>query len=292
MILNILNQIIALLSFCILFLGLFGNVLNIVVFTSHKSFRKNQCVFYMTIESIVNCCQLLIIFASRIAISVFNYDPMQKSLVWCKLRSMIAPVGTLISMSIVCLAVVDQYFSTHYSVRIRAISTLHSAQIWLGIVISVWLLYGISFVLFFEIRPIQGCNVYQLEFATYYRFFHLPILIGALPLSVGAVFSLLAYRNVRHLIRRQLSHLRRRLDRQLTAMVLVRVIFMIVVTVPFVIDRIYTLTTSSDLQNNLQREIEALVLNATISMFTLNFAVRFLTTVLRPTSFFFFVHYL
>ena len=279
MILSVFEQIIGILSFFILFLGLLGNILNVGVFTGHKIFRKNQCVLYMTIESLVNCCQLLVIFTSRIGVAVFKYDPIQTSLVWCKLRAMIAPACTLTSMSIVCLAVMDQYFSTHYSLRIRGISTLKSAQIWIGVVISVWLLYGIPFVLWFEIQPMQGCYVYHLGFATYYKFFHLPILIGALPLSVGAVFSLLAYRNVRRLIRRQLSHLRRKLDRQLTAMVLVRVIFMIGVTIPFVTYRIYMLANPPDRQNNLRREIETVILNGTTAVFTLNFAVRLLSAV-------------
>ncbi|CAF3676024.1 unnamed protein product [Rotaria socialis] len=48
-------------------------------------------------------------------------------------------------------------------------------------------------------------------------------LVGMIPIVISALFSLLAYRNVRHIIRRQTPVFRRRLDRQLTAMILLRV---------------------------------------------------------------------
>ncbi|CAM2711850.1 unnamed protein product [Rotaria socialis] len=43
-----------------------------------------------------------------------------------------------------------------------------------------------------------------------------------IPIVISALFSLLAYRNVRHIIGRQTPVFRRRLDRQLTAMILLR----------------------------------------------------------------------
>ena len=50
---------------------------------------------------------------------------------------------------------------------------------------------------------------------------------GLLPIFVSSLFSLLAYRNVRRIVRRQIPMDRRRLDQQLTAMIFMRVIFFI-----------------------------------------------------------------
>jgi hypothetical protein len=82
---SIFEKIIIYLCFIILIFGLIGNFLNIFVFINNKIFHKNQFVFYLIIESIVDSVQLRITFTSRISIIVFNYDPMQTSLAWCKI---------------------------------------------------------------------------------------------------------------------------------------------------------------------------------------------------------------
>lgn len=272
-ILYIFENLYVYLSFIILIFGLIGNILNIFIFLNEKSFHKNQCVFYLISESIINSIQLLITFTSRICVSVLNYDPMQTSLTWCKIRSMIAQACTLISMTTVCLLVVDQYLSTHYNPRIRKKSTLELAQILNVINISIWLLHGIPFLLFFEIRPLLGCTPYNPFFLMYYKFFHFPILIGFVPISIALTFSILSYRNVRHIIQRQISHFQRKLDRQLTAMVLARVTFLILVTLPFVIYRIYTLIISTNQINSLEKRVQSIISNFSFLIFTLNFSV-------------------
>jgi hypothetical protein len=257
-------------TYTLLSLGLVGNCLNIIVLTHHKIFRRNPCTFYLTIGSIVDCVQLLTILVTCAVVNTYHYDPMQTSLVWCKVCSMFTQACTLISMTIVCLAVIDQYFSTHYLIRLRKISSFYLAQISLGITISIWCLHGIPYVLFFEIQSTAGCAIYQYSFGFYYRFFHLPILIGLLPMTLSSVFSYLAYRNVRRLIQPQMSHAKRRFDRQLTAMVLSRVIFLIIVTLPFVVYRFYVLLDRITLW---QHDIEKLTHNTIVLIFSMNFSV-------------------
>jgi hypothetical protein len=270
---RILDQLIIYLSFIILFFGLIGNFFNIIVFTNHKSFHKNPCVFYFIIESTIDCIQLLITFTSRIGIIVFNYDPTQTSLAWCKIRSMIAQACTLISMTTVCFAVIDQYLSTNPCPRLRRKSTLELARALICINISIWLLYGIPFLLFFEIQHSLGCAISNPAFLFYYTYFHLLILIGFLPVFVGTIFSILAYRNVRRIIQRQITHIQRRLDQQLTAMVLARVTFLIIVTLPFVINRIYSLIVPMGQNETLRKEIESRIWNFTVLIFAMNFSV-------------------
>ncbi|CAF4411243.1 unnamed protein product, partial [Adineta steineri] len=54
-------------------------------------------------------------------------------------------------------------------------------------------------------------------------------------------FSILAYRNVRHIIRQQLPIVRRKLDKQITAMVLMRVIAFVCLLLPYITYRIYAI---------------------------------------------------
>ncbi len=169
-------------------------------------------------------------------------------------------------MTTVCFAVIDQYLSTHYDPRVRKKSTLELAQILSCINISIWFLHGIPFLLYFKIELSFSCTSYNYGFLLYYKFFHFPIVIGS-------TFSILAYRNVRHIIQRQISHIQRRLDQQLTAMGLARLTFLILVTLPFIIYRIYSLVISIDQNNSLRIEIESVISNFTVLFFKMNFSI-------------------
>jgi hypothetical protein len=71
--------------------------------------------------------------------------------------------------------------------------------------------------------------------------FFYSLLAGLLPIVIASFFSLLTFRNIRHVVRPQLSIVRRRLDRQMTAMVLIRVIVYICLVLPYNIYRIYAI---------------------------------------------------
>ena len=148
-------------SFIILFSGVFGHTCNIFVLTRHKIFQGNPSAFYLIAESIVNLFQMLIPFTSRIAINGFANDLTQSSLLWCKLRPMFAQSITLISLSIVCFAAIDQYLSTNFYPYLRQMSTIKSAKILISIAIITWILHNIPTGIFSEIRSTTGCNVYN-----------------------------------------------------------------------------------------------------------------------------------
>ncbi|CAF4431028.1 unnamed protein product, partial [Adineta steineri] len=91
----------------------------------------------------------------------------------------------------------------------------------------------------YNIQPTFGCvlsNYVAVQYSTYFFF---PVLIGLLPIVVASSFSILAYRNVRHIVRRQLPIVRRKLDKQITAMVLMRVIAFVYLVLPYATYRIY-----------------------------------------------------
>src|SRR5256885_6294359 len=94
-------------SFTILILGVFCNVLNIGVFTQLTIFRRNQSTFYFIIGSIVDFIQATITFTFRILTYAFYIDPSTTSIVWCKMRPTIAQTCAIISAGAVCCASID-----------------------------------------------------------------------------------------------------------------------------------------------------------------------------------------
>ncbi|CAF4057574.1 unnamed protein product [Adineta steineri] len=81
-------------------------------------------------------------------------------------------------------------------------------------------------------------GVIALQYSTYFFY---PVLFGFLPIIIASSFSMLAYHNVRHIVRRQLPIVRRKLDKQITAMVLMRVIAFVCLVLPYNAYRIYAI---------------------------------------------------
>jgi len=259
----------------ILIFGFIGNILNIIVFLNLKIFQKNQCAFYLIIESLINTFQLIFLFLIKILIKINNgIDPANQSLLWCKLRTVIGQPIALLSFSVVCFAAYDQFLSTNHRFNLRQMSTYKLAQYLTLTSLCLYIIHSILFGIFLDINPSSGCAVYNRAFNRYYQFFYYPILVGLLPVSISSCFSFLAFRNVRRLVRHEISIVRRRLDRELTAMILVRTATFIILVLPYVIHRIYWLQISI-LQEKLMRyAIDSVILVVIVSLLNLNFGVR------------------
>ncbi|CAF3308855.1 unnamed protein product [Rotaria sp. Silwood2] len=261
-------------SYITLITGIIGNFLNIFIFTSFKAFRNSQCVLYFVTESISNICQLMTFFLIRLLTSLNDIDPANSTIFWCKLRAMMIALCTLISFSTVCFSACDQYLSTSLQSSLRKLSTIKSAKILIFTAIVISALNTIPFCIFLEIR-FSLCSVFSPMMSYYLVYFYYPILSGLLPIFIASLFSILAYRNVRRIVRRQIPIVRRRLDRQLTAMVLTRIIAFVILTLPYAIQRMYTHLAKVNQSNLLLFAINSLVGVITSSLFNLNYAVSF-----------------
>ncbi|CAF5159315.1 unnamed protein product, partial [Rotaria sp. Silwood1] len=80
----------------------------------------------------------------------------------------------------------------------------------------------------------------------------------------------MAFRNVRRIHRQQMSHTRRRLDQQLTAMILARVILFVLCLLPYIAQRFYTINTQIRKNQTLQIAIELLITAINMSISYLN----------------------
>ena len=223
-------------------LGLIGSLLNIVVFTKLKIFRGNRCTFYLIVESIVDIVQLCQMFVNEIwKFSINGIEPVTVSLVWCKLRTIFPQWLRLMLSVVVCSAAVDQFLSTNHIAYFRQLSSLKLARYQICFATCLCLLHTVPFGIFLEIRPLLGCIITNIGLINYSSFFFYPFLNGLFPIFMSSLFSILAYRNVRRIVRRQIRIDRRRLDQQMTAMIFIRVIFYVLLQLPFTMYRIYSL---------------------------------------------------
>ena len=217
-----LQQVYIYIGFFILITSLCGNLLNIIVFTSLKTFRETSCAFYLTVASIVNIFQCLAGLLSRVLSMGYSIDLAKTSSVLCKARLSVLVTAALISLTAMCFAAADQYASL--TVRWRHLSNRRVACQSMTLASFAWCIHGISVAFFTDVytspateRPI--CGVTNRVYTAYYTYFIIPILFGFLPIIIRILFGLLAFINVRSLASRAVPIVRLRRDKQLTAMV-------------------------------------------------------------------------
>jgi hypothetical protein len=209
--------------------GIIGGIVTTIVFLSLQTFRQNSCAFYLTIMSIVNVGQLFTGLLSRIMISGYGIDWTALSPSYCKIRYFLLQTCTLISLSCICFATIDQYFATSANPRWRQWSSLKVA---IPLTISMcifWNLHGILYLVFFARTYIPStgkftCAITDATFGRYHAYGYFLTLTGFLPVTINIIFALLAFRNIRQVAYHTVPLVRRALEKQLTVMVLVQVI--------------------------------------------------------------------
>jgi hypothetical protein len=209
-------------GFVALVSGVIGNILNIIIFTSLKTFRKTSCAFYLTIASAVNIVQLLSGLMARIVIAGYHIDLNPASLFLCKLRLYIWTNCELFWLTCLCFAAIDQFASL--TERWRHLSNIRVARRLVIVALVFWGLYCIPVAFFSNIylSPTTDqlvCAYTNPSFSVYYTRFLFPVLLGCLPIVIRVTFALLSFHRVRGLARRQVPLIRLRRDKQLTAMV-------------------------------------------------------------------------
>ena len=254
--------------------GLLGNLLNIVIFTSLKTFRETTCAIYLTAASCANILHLLASLLSRILITGYNIDLTQTSTHLCKLRQFIAVIAPLVAVSSMCLATIDQYVSL--TLRWRWLSQHRVAARLIMIMVPFWCLCSIPVLVYHNLvySPATGqwnCAITNAQFSLYFSRVHVPVLLGFLQILVRVVFGLLAFVNVRRFARHRLPIIRRERDKQITSMVLIETVVDVLLSAPFVV--YYTYTTNASMTDSATLSLYQLLIMITTLLNYSTFAV-------------------
>ncbi|CAF1016202.1 unnamed protein product [Adineta ricciae] len=263
----------------ILIAGVTGNFLNLVVFLSLRTFRQSSCAFYLTIMSFLNIGQLISGLLTRIIINGYRNDWINSSAFYCKFRLYSLIVTALISLTCMCLATIDQYLATCPRTRWQRWSHIKVAHKVTVISVLIWILYGIPFLIYNNLiySPITNrmiCITSMTTFYYYYAYSFVWIFGGMLPIFVNALFGLLAYCNVQQMHRRTVPLIRRELDKQLTVIVLIQVVYTFVAIIPYIIVTIIILDSMSGNDDLWQAKIQ-LATSITTCLYYLYFSVSF-----------------
>jgi hypothetical protein len=254
--------------------GILGNVINILIFTHLKFFRNNPCIFYLIIETISSIVYQLFSMISFILTLIYGASLIQTSLVFCRTKNFLSQTCALIVLSAICCAAGDQFFSTNYRIYLRQMCTVKCAHYLVLIFTIIWLIHGILVSILVSVNPSSGCSLSNPIWIRYATFFFYPILRGLLPVMICSVCSLLAFRNVRRIVRRQIPIQRRRLNHQITAMILLRVIVFAFIELSHSVYCIYIINITITPADSFQYAIVQLVQVIAVSLTFLNYSVR------------------
>ena len=210
--------------------GIPGGIFILIVFLSLKTFRDNTCAFYLIVMSVFNIGQLVVGSLSRFVISGFGIDWTVTSLFYCKSRSYVIQTCSLISLTCLCLATIDQYFATSSRVRWQQWSNIKLVRYLVVVTIIFWMIFASLFPIFNNIvvSPTTKrltCMATNSVFNSYNNSFHRIVMLGFLPNFITGLFAILIRRNIRNLAYRTVPLIRRELDRQLSNMLLLQVVF-------------------------------------------------------------------
>jgi hypothetical protein len=224
-------------------MGVIGAFLNVIIFLSLETFRQSSCAFYLTIMSAFDIGRFFSNVLAFIMRWGFGIDWGVSSLFFCKIRYSVFFSCSLISMTCLCLATIDQYFATSTRLRWQQWCNIKVAHRLTTIFVIIWTLHGIPYLVLYNHIIVSStnqttCQVTNNVFNQYMTYGYYLTLNNLLPL-VTVVFGLMAYHNARNLAYRTVPLVRRALDKQLTVMVLVQVLISFCALLPFSIANIF-----------------------------------------------------
>jgi hypothetical protein len=259
------QQITIYFGFFLLVIGVVGNGINILVFSTVRTYRTNPCTFYFLIASIYNIAYIAIDLSSRIASAGYGVDLTRTSISWCKIREFSLVTPSLMTLSCSCLATIDQFFATSKSASLRRFSNIKWTYYIIIIITIIWYLHGIPVLVYYNISPVtMTCVNTNASYAIYALIYLLGLVCG-IPVLVMVIFGYLTYRNI-HLTRVLAEQ---QADRQLVRMILIQVVLVVISITPYGIFTAYGLITSgvSKDTDRLIIEIFALTIISLISYF-------------------------
>ncbi|CAF1210509.1 unnamed protein product [Adineta ricciae] len=234
-------------GFCFLVTGTVGNVINIFIFSTVRSYRTNPSTFYFLINSVFNIAYLFINLASRIVIG-FGNDLTRTSTSWCKARNYFLYTFSIIVLMCPCMAMIDQFLITSRSAKLRRLSKIQTAHRSVVAMIIICVLHGILPAMSYDISSVtKTCQVINQIFITYRSIFLLGLLT-TIPITITTLFAYLTCRNIRS-IRVLISQ---HIDQQIMRMSLAQVFFVNFCIIPYAIIVTYNYITENETKSTIR----------------------------------------
>ena len=231
----------------LLVVGVIGNILNCLVFLQ-KRLRSNPCSVFFAAASVANVIVMVYYIIPTIH-SAYNPAPENGNWVYCKIRLYIRNALLVISRCYLTMACVTCYAQSSRNARIREFFRPNVVIRIIVIIPMIWFIIPLHIPVLTTIQ--NGKCMMWTGAAALYHSIYICFVAAILPTSLMAIFSLLAYRNLKHLMHHvhptnnmpnnqdsEKIRLQRR-DRQLSTMLFVQIIVYMIFTFSYPIQTLY-----------------------------------------------------
>lgn len=270
--------------------GLIGNLLNICVFKIWCRSRKHghehnnhhnqtsNSPLYLLVSSYASFIQIVYPLLTRIIFDGFQHPKTKDNvLITCKLRYYVLHTCDLISLTCICMATLDRYFISSREVRLRQLSTtIYRTKQIIIIIICLIGLHNIPLSIYFEVSEFGDCIISSRIYSYYYLCIIQIFLHGIIPICFLSIFGRLTYKQLK-LIQQTNIQINFNTDKQLSRMLLLLCIAILISSVPYCIQNIYSV---------IFHEYNVQLLSYTLLVYYLSSVLFFINSVLSFYIFF------
>ena len=289
------HQLMIIIGIPMYILGLFGNVLNICVFTawafprrtlseSHHQTRTGNSSLYLITTSVANLVLTMYPLLVRILVDGFQYKITESSgVLLCKFRYYVLQTSLVVSLICTCLATFDRYLLTSRQARLRQLtSTRKTTKKIICLVIVLAGLHSVPIAIYYDRSVVGDCIIHSLVYSTYYLYVVIVCLYGVFPIAFLIIFGRLTYQQIRVLQEQASRHGQMNMDKQISRMLLLKLIALVCSYIPYCVQNIYFSRLVIDRGDRLLTSLPLLLRIVTIILFYVNpvasFYIFFIST--------------
>ena len=241
--------------------GLFGNILNIIVFS--KKIKDSVCSFYLLVVDVSNTIGILIYNLTIVIQLTYGRNGSESSVSWCRAINYLTDTYTLFTPFALCLASIDRYFCSCRQPNRRQWSSMKVAKISLVSILLISLLLAIpDFIYWYIDNNVHFCfaEAIYYEYVSYFLF---PVMVCFIPVIILSVSGYKTYQNLQTKIRPTgdvLGHMRKgRIDYQMARILLIQILCYFFQSMTLFLMCIYSAITSDWEKSDRRRAVEGLV---------------------------------
>ncbi|CAF0802350.1 unnamed protein product [Adineta ricciae] len=261
----------------LIFIGMFGSLMLIFIF-SQRPLSRNPCSIYIVTNAILAFLFLPLFFLPNIVTFGFQINWLAINTPFCKFQ-MSYGIFTVTAVFIInCLISFDRYAISSRSARIRSISTKKtSICLVIAGVTCAFCLIALPAAILFENVPIGPnlpavCTSKSTMFLLVAAFVYYPVLEGVLPIVLAVYFWFITRRHVRNL---QNLEFATRFDKQITRMLLYQIIVSAIASFPFAAINLYRSLTVQVVRTADQENIVQFIRVMSIWLFYIQYCTDF-----------------
>ena len=268
---------------CLYIICLFGTIMNVLTFMQ-RTYNSRACSLYLLIASICDFIHLNFGPLSNILQYGFHYDWTINSIIYCKLKSYIVFVFTVISATLTTIATIDRYVLSSRKTTRWKYSTRSIALRCILFTILFWFIFAIPIPFCYSrlnhsshneqlicsyLSRRMSCLLIQILYTCIFNGFFPPLIM--------IYFGFRTCTNARHLRQRSLSDSARmqQINYQLTLMLILQTIKSSFASLPFSFFNSYLLITINIQKSPLFQAKENLVNQIVYSLFWSNYTSFF-----------------